>query len=349
MRKIVVKIGSSVIAPKGKLDTPLINRIVKDILRVEKKGFRVILVSSGAIASGLKALGYDKRPSDIYTLMAISSFGQIILMDIFNNSFKRYRRKCAQILLTWEDFDIRDRFMNVRKTIDKLLEMNIIPVINENDAVSHQEIRFGDNDNLSARVAVLVEAEELIILSDVEGLLDGKFLVKEVPRIDARIISLARKEDKTYTSGGMSTKLKAAEIATSSGIKTVIACGYKKEVISCILREEPLGTLFLPSQRKEKARKKWIASKKIKGRLYIDEGAKEALLNRGKSLLNVGIIDVEGNFKKGDAVAIVDRQGVILGCGLTHYAFEELKGLEKKRLEKEVVHRDNFTPLKRIL
>ncbi len=346
MRKVVVKLGSSVIAPKGKLKAPLINGIVKDVLKVEAEGFKVIMVSSGAIACGLDILGHIKRPRDIHSLMAISSLGQIVLMDIFNAEFKKYKRKCAQILLTWEDFDIRKRFMNVRKTIEALLQMNITPVINENDAVSHEEIRFGDNDSLSARVAVLVGAEELIMLSDVEGLLDdqGK-VVKRVERLDKRTVSLARKEDKTHTSGGMITKLQAAEVAAASGIRTVIASGREKEIIWRIINKHETGTAFLPSQRKEKARKKWIASKKVKGRIYIDAGAKEALLNKGKSLLSVGITDVEGAFKSGDAVLVVDEDGEVLGCGLTNYAFEELKGLGQKRLEKEVIHRDNLTPL----
>ncbi len=343
MKTIVVKIGSSVIAPGGRLDSRLVNRLVKDILKVEESGYKVILVSSGAIASGLNALGLKRKPQDIHSLMAIASFGQILLMDIFNSKFKKYKRSCAQILLTWDDFDLRKRFVNIRTTIDKLLKMNIIPIINENDAVSSDEISFGDNDSLSARVAVLVEAQKLIMLSDVKGLLDGQKLIRKVAEITPKIISLARKEDKTHTSGGMLTKLEAAKMATSSGIKTVIAYGGTKQVISRIVSEKSLGTVFFPRQTKEKARKKWIASKKIKGKISIDQGAKSALLNKGKSLLNVGIVGVEGCFQKGDAVAVVDQQGKVLGWGLTHYSFEELKSRIKTKLEKAVIHRDNFT------
>ncbi len=343
MKKAVVKIGSSVLAPEGKLDTALVDRIVKDVLRAEKKGFKVILVSSGAIACGLNALGLRRRPADIHSLMALSSFGQIILMDVFNAQFKKYRRRCAQILLVWDDFDNRKRFINIRKTIDKLLTLNIIPVINENDAVSCEEIRFGDNDRLSALVADLIEADQLIMLSDVKGVLKGREFLREVEKIDSAILALAGKEDKIYTSGGMTAKLQAAKIATASGVKTAIASGREREVISRILSQEDLGTRFLAAANKGKARKRWIAfSKKTKGIICIDAGAKEALFNQGKSLLGVGIVRTEGAFKGGDAVLVTDEQGNVLGRGLTRYACEELKELKRKKLAKEVIHRDNF-------
>ncbi|MCF7908463.1 MAG: glutamate 5-kinase [Candidatus Omnitrophica bacterium] len=343
MKKIVVKIGSSVIAPKGKLNPALVNQIVRDILESESLGYKVVLVSSGAIASGVNALGLKRKPADIHSLMAIASYGQIVLMDTFNSKFKKYKRRCAQILLSWDDFDIRSRFVNIRTTIDKLLAMDIVPIINENDAVSCEEIRFGDNDSLSARVAVLVGAQKLIMLSDVEGLFDKTKLIKEVSQVTSDITSLAKKEDKTHTSGGMITKLQAAEMATSSGIRTIIAKGSIKSVISKIINGETLGTLFCPSQSTERERKKWIVSKKIRGKIFIDQGAKDALLNKGKSLLNVGIASVEGCFKKDDAVAVVDEQGKLLGFGLTHYPIEELKNKTKKKLAKAVIHRDNFT------
>ncbi len=341
MRRIVVKIGSSVIAPKGKLDKELVGQLVKDILSAEKKGYRVILVSSGAIACGLNALGQKRKPQDTHSLMAISSLGQIVLMDIFNNKFKKYKRSCAQILLTWDDFDQRKRFMNIRKTIDNLLDMKIIPVINENDVISYDEIRFGDNDRLSALVADLISAEQLILLSDVQGLLDRKGLVREVLKIDEQIFALAKKEDKTHTSGGMLTKLEAARIATASGIKTTIAYGRIKGVVAKVLSAKKLGTNFQPAAKKDKARKRWIAfSKKAKGKIYIDAGAKEAFLNKGKSLLGVGITKVEGSFESGDAVCVCDWNNLILGCGIINYDSQELR--KQKKFEREVIHRDNF-------
>ena len=342
MKKIVVKIGSSVIASEGKLDPQLISRIVKDILAVEKKGYRVILVSSGAIACGLGKLRQRRKPQDISSLTAISSLGQIILMDVFNEKFKKYRRVCAQILLTWGDFDDRKTFINIRQTIDKLLDMKIIPVINENDAISHEEIRVGDNDYLSALLADLIGAQQLIMLSDIEGLLDGERLVKEVRQIDERVEALVKKQTRTHTSGGMDTKLEAATKANLSGIRVRIADGRKKSVISRIVDGEQIGTLFVPLEKVERSRKRWIHSKKIKGSITVDEGAKEALLNKGKSLLGVGVVEATSGFRKGDAVAVVDSQGNVLGCGLTNYNSEDFSCAKGKKFDKEVIHRDNF-------
>ena len=343
MKRIVVKIGSSIIAPRGKLDVNLVRAIVKDILAVEAKGAQVVVVSSGAIACGLDKLGYRRRPPDIHSLMAISSVGQIILMDVFGAKFKKYQRTCAQVLLTDEDFDVRQRFMNIRKTIDRLLAMKIIPIINENDVISYDEIRVGDNDRISARVADLIGAQLLVMLSDVKGLLKQDTVVKVVPRIDESIKALVRKEAKTHTAGGMETKLIAADIATSSGIKTAIVYGREKSVLARLVDQEHVGTIFLPAEKLLNARKRWIAfSKKVKGKIFIDAGAKEAILNRGKSLLGVGIIASEGLFKKGDAVHVVDQAGKLLGCGLANYDGESLKSAREKRLAKEVIHRDDF-------
>ena len=342
MKKIVVKIGSSVIASKGKLDSGLASRLVKDILSVEREGYKVILVSSGAIACGLNQLKLKKRPEDMHTLMAISSLGQIILMDVFNAKFKKHKRTCAQILLTWDDFDNRKRYMNIRKTIEELLTLGAIPIINENDVVSHEEIGIGDNDRLSAFVADLIGAEQLIILSDIEGLLDGERLVKEVVQINDKIKALVKKQDKAHTKGGMDTKLEAATKANLSGIRTIIANGRKKDVISRIIKGDGIGTLFLPCQKIEKSRKRWIDSKQIKGTITIDDGAKEALLNKGKSLLAVGITEFTSGFNKGDAVIVIDKEEVALGCGLVNYSSEDLKKSKSKRFEKEVIHRDNF-------
>ena len=342
MKKIVVKIGSSVIAPRGKLDSDLVSQLVKDILLVEEKGYKTILVSSGAIACGLNQLKLKNKPKNMHALMAISSLGQIILMDMFNAKFKNHKRICAQVLLTWDDFDNRKRYMNIRKTIEQLLAINAIPIINENDVVSHEEIGIGDNDRLSAFVADLIGAEQLIILSDIEGLLDGERLVKEVVQIDDKIKALVKKQDKAYTKGGMDTKLQAATKANLSGIRTVIANGRKKDVISGIINGQAIGTLFLPCQKVEKSRKRWIDSKQIKGIVIIDDGAKQALLDRGKSLLAVGIKRVEMNFNKGDAVVIIDSRGETVGCGLVNYNSDDLKSVKNKRFEKEVIHRDNF-------
>lgn len=344
MRKIVIKIGSSVLAPQGKLEPRLIHDFVEDIVEAESLGVRIILVSSGAIACGADKLKLKKKPSDAHSLMAIASLGQIVLMDAYEEAFKKHNKLCAQILLTWDDFDNRKRFLNAHATIDKLLNMGIVPIINENDAVSSDEIKFGDNDRLCALVADLTRAEEVIILSDVEGLLNEKGRIEEtVGKIDSAIYKLVKSKEGTFTSGGMLTKLQAAEIAVSSGIKLIITSGKEKKVISRIVRGERLGTLFLSSGNIERARKRWIAfSKKIKGKIWIDDGAKEAVLRKGKSLLAVGVIKVEGDFRKKDAVCVADKEGNVLGCGLINYFRDELADVKGKKFAKEIIHRDNF-------
>ncbi len=200
MKKIVVKVGSSIIAPGGGIDLVLISALAKDILEAQKQGAKVILVSSGAIACGASKLGLAKKPSDTHTLMALASLGQIILMDAYVKAFAGHNKSCAQILLSWDDFDSRKRFLNARKTIDKLLEMDVVPVINENDAVSDDEIKFGDNDRLSALVGDVVGAEMLIILSDIPGLMDeaGK-VIEVVPKIDSEIYKLVRSKNGKFT------------------------------------------------------------------------------------------------------------------------------------------------------
>lgn len=343
MKKVVVKIGSSVLAPRGKLDSRLVSRIVRDILSIEEKGDRVVLVSSGAIACGLNKLGYTKRPDNMHMLMALSSVGQICLMDVYNREFKKYKKNAAQILLTWDDFDNRKRYINARQTIDQLLNMSIVPIINENDAVACDEIKYGDNDRLSASVADLIGAEVFIILSDVSGLMDNGEVVKIIDEINDSVLRLVRKKEQKFTAGGMQTKLESVRIAVDSGIKTVIACGRETRVISRILEGEAIGTTFMPRLVVKEARKRWIVSgKRIKGKLYVDTGAEDAILNKGKSLLNVGIVKMEGEFRKGDAVYVAGSGGDIIGCGLVNYNHEELGKSAREKLDKEVIHRDNF-------
>ncbi|MCF7873764.1 MAG: glutamate 5-kinase [Candidatus Omnitrophica bacterium] len=339
-KTIVVKIGSSIIAPLGKVNQATVRSLVKDIFKVKKLGFNIVLVTSGAVASGLGALGYRRKPNNINSLMAISSFGQIILMDLFNKYFKQNKGRCAQVLLTWDDFNYRRRFLNIKKTLGKLFSLGVIPIVNENDVVSHQEIRWGDNDYLSALVADLIDAKQLILLSDVEGLFKGKELVKRVEKIDETIEALVEKQANTHTSGGMETKLEAATKATLSGIETKIVSGLRKNVISDVVKGKDIGTLFVPVKNRKKSRKRWIDSKQIKGSIVVDKGAKEALLNKGRSLLSVGISEVTQGFQKGDAVAIVDENNNIIGTGIVNYNWNDLG--KKKRLKKEVIHRDNF-------
>jgi len=341
MRKIVVKIGSSVIAPSGKLDLKIMRNILTQIVELEKKNIKTAIVSSGAIVCGVNRLR-EKRRKDIHSLQAYASIGQVILMEYYSQILKKYHKNCAQILLTWDDFNERKRFLNAQITINRLLDWGIIPIINENDSVSYEEIQLGDNDRLSALVSDLIRASLLIILSDVDGLFSPQGLVKMVEKIDNKVISWAKKEEKEFRKGGMLTKLEAAKIATSSGIKTVIANGRKKNVIKDIVEGKQEGTLFLPLSRIERAKKRWIAfSKKVKGKIFVDQGAKEALLKRGKSLLSCGITKIEGEFARKDAVYVIDETGSVLGVGLVEYSSEELKERGKK-FEKEIIHRDNF-------
>lgn len=344
MKKIVIKIGSSIIAPAGKISYKLIADFIDDIVVTESLGYKAIIVSSGAIACAAAKLSLNKRPADIHSLMALASTGQISLMDAYSAAFSKHKRHCAQILLSWDDFDSRKRFLNVRHTIDKLLAMDIVPVINENDAVTDEEIKFGDNDRLSALVADLTAADILVILSDVKGLMDkAGNVIDTVLKVDPKIYSLISTKKGSFTCGGMSTKLDAAKIVNASGIKMVIADGAQNSIVSRIAKGEAIGTTFLASQEVNRARKRWIAfSKKSKGKIYVDNGAKEAILNRGKSLLGVGIIKAEGEFKKHDSVCVVDEEGGMIGCGLSNYSSEELKAHRSKKFEKEIIHRDNF-------
>ncbi|MFH1875685.1 MAG: glutamate 5-kinase [Candidatus Omnitrophota bacterium] len=344
MKKLVIKIGSSIIAPAGKLDNCLVRELIADILATQALGYKVILVSSGAIACGADALGITKKPTDAHSLMALASLGQIILMDAYRAAFGAHQRNCAQILLTWDDFDNRKRFLNARATIDKLLAMEIIPIINENDAVSSEEIKFGDNDRLGALVTDLVHAGHSIILSDVAGLLDeAGAIIPVITKIDAKIYKLVKVKSGAFTSGGMQTKLQAAEIVTAAGATLVIASGHEKEPLRRIMGGEHLGTRFVPAATVSRARKRWIAfSKKIKGKIYIDAGAKKAILENGRSLLAVGISTIEGDFKPNDSVCVLDATGAIIGCGLANYSSDDLREGKGKKFEKEIIHRDNF-------
>ena len=341
MKKIVIKIGSSIVAPRGKVDEIFVNDFIKDIINLQEQGRKIILVSSGAIACGIDKLGLRRKPQDIASLMALASLGQIVLMDIYAKYLRKHKKKCAQILLTWDDFNDRRRYLNARNTIEKLLEFETLPIINENDTISSEEIRFGDNDRLSALLSDLIGAKALIILSDVDGLYSKEGLIKRVDTIDKKIMGMAGKGSEAYTSGGMITKLEAAKIAASSGIKTIIANGRFKSVVSRIIKGEDIGTVFMPHKFIERARKRWIAfSRKKRGRIFIDRGAKNALLSHNRSLLAVGITDVEGSFIKGDAVDVLDDKGKVIGCGLVGYSSDEIKEIKAKL--KELTEENRF-------
>ncbi len=340
-QRIVIKIGASLV-----VHPQIIDQLISQIADLIRQRQEVILVSSGAIACGMGILGLKSRPTKLEHLQAAASLGQSELMQLYRKRFSAYDINCAQILLTWEDFDDRSRYLNAKNTLQILLKWRSLPVINENDTVSVDEIKFGDNDRLSALVANLVDADILIILSDVDGLLDPKTseLVRIVDRITTRIERFALSSDKAISVGGMKTKLYAARIAMESQIPCLIINGKKSDCLSLALSDPfNAGTLFLSGfRRRIPARKKWlIFCARPKGRVCVDGGAKNALL-AGKSLLTVGVVGIEGNFTRGDIVEIADQEGVGFARGKVNFSAQDLDEIKGKKAMKEVIHRDNL-------
>ncbi len=347
-KRIVIKIGSSLFsADKKKLDFKLLDDFTNQIccLIADKK--EVVLVSSGAIALGMSVLEIDCRPKELSVLQAVAALGQNELMNVYREFFKKRKIDCGQILLTWDDFVDRSRYLNAKNTLTTLLKLGIIPIINENDTVSTDEIKFGDNDRLSALVSCLISADLLLILSDVDGLLerDKKTVIRLVSEISHEISSLASSTDKKTSVGGMITKIEAAHIAVDSGIPCVIANGRRKDIILSVIKEpEKHGTLFLPKKGLTE-RERWIAfGTRPKGKVVVDEGAKKALMNK-KSLLSVGVIGTESIFESGDIVSVVDKQGNEFGRGKAGISSKKLEEVKGRRFDKEIIHRDNIVIL----
>lgn len=350
-KRIVVKIGSSLffrrLIPIGiNLDFNVINGIAEQIMQLVKVGKEIVIVSSGAIAMGMTLLKIA-RPKELSYLQAIAAIGQNELMYVYRKIFNKETLNCAQVLLTWEDFDNRKRYLNAKNTLIKLLELGTVPIVNENDTVSTDEIKFGDNDRLSALVATLINAELLIILSDIDGLLDkDKKVIRVVEKITPQIRALAYSTDKKTSVGGMITKIEAARITTDSGIPCVIANGLHRDIISkLIYKPEDNGTLFIPKKGYLTARERWLAfGAKPKGRIIIDDGARNALLNN-KSLLSVGVAGLSGNFEAGDIVSVVDKQNSEFARGKVGLSSRQLDKVKGSRFDKEVIHRDNIAIL----
>lgn len=347
-KRVVVKIGSSLFASgKGCIDFKFFDDTVSQLAKLMQNGKEVVLVSSGAIAMGMSILKLDSRPKVVSDLQAVAAIGQNELMNAYRRCINKYPGiNVAQVLLTWDDFNDRNRYLNAKNTILALLGYRSIPIVNENDTVSTDEIKFGDNDKLSALVASLVSADMLIILSDIDGLLDkDKSVVRVVEEITPQIKALACPTDKKTCVGGMVTKIEAAKISVDSGIPCVIANGRQKDIISSII-EEPLkyGTTFLPKGGLA-ARKRWIAfGVKPKGKIMVDDGAKRALLNR-KSLLSVGVVGVDGDFEEGDVVGIIDKQKLEFARGRVFISSRQLEKVMGRRSDKEVIHCDNIAIL----
>ena len=363
VKRVVIKIGSGVISDNDGLDLARIATICEDVYKLRQRGYEVILVSSAAVAAGRADLGIVGKPHTIPLPLkqAAAAIGQSRLMRAYKDALRPYELKAAQILLTRDDLANRRRYLNARNTLMTLLEYGIVPIINENDTVVIDEIRFGDNDNLSAMATNLVEAQLLVILSDVDGLYssdprhnpDAK-LISEVERLTPEIEAMAGRDATDLGTGGMTTKLKAAKRATLFGAGTAIINGRIPHNLLYLFDGHELGTYFLPARDPMAARKHWIAfTKKPKGKLILDEGAQKAVTERGKSLLPSGISQLEGSFERGDAVRLCNLNGDEFAKGVTNYTSAELHriiGKKTKEIElilgyqygDEVVHRDNM-------
>jgi glutamate 5-kinase len=362
VRRVVLKVGSRVLTGKGRtLSQPVFDRLAREISAAKKRGYEVVLVSSGAIAAGMGRLGLLEKPKTMPEKQASAAIGQSALMWSYEKAFSFYGEKVAQILLTRDDLSNRNRYLNARNTLLTLLDFGVIPIINENDTVVVQEIKFGDNDNLSALVTNLVNADLLVILSDIDGLYDkdprvhkSARLIRSVDQVTEEMEQKATGTLSLFSIGGMVTKLQAARKAALFGVPTVLANGMTEELLGKILRGEEVGTLFTSQVNKLTSRKHWIAfTLEPQGRIIVDEGAKRAILQRGKSLLPSGVLSAEGKFSLGDPVALSDLNGREFAKGLTNYDSSEInkiKGLKTSELESrlgykysdEIVHRDDL-------
>lgn len=360
---IVVKVGTRTLTrPDGSLDESRIEQLATQLHLLMETGRKVVLVSSGAVASGMGRLGLKERPRDLAKLQAVAAVGQSYLVQTYDRVFRSLGRQAAQVLLTADDLDERARYLNVRNTLLTLLEFGAVPIINENDTVSTEELQttFGDNDRLAAMVTNLIRAPLLVLLSDVLGLYDGdpsvegSKLISTVVKIDESIYGLVRDKKTGLSKGGMASKLNAARAATLSGENVIITSGKDFSVLSRIAAGESVGTLFLAQGQAITSWKRWIGfTAQPRGVLVLDEGAREAVEKKGRSLLAAGVVDVQGDFTKGDVVAVRDRAGFEFARGLTNYSAAEvlrIKGMKTEAIAaalghcpyQEVVHRDNM-------
>ena len=346
-KRIVIKIGSSLFCTGNVLDFSFVQGIAQQIALLRQEGREILLVSSGAIALGMSLLKLAGRPKELSQLQAVAAIGQNELMNMYRGFFEKHDAHCAQVLLTWEDFDSRKRYLNAKNTLLTILKLGSIPIINENDTVSTEEIKFGDNDRLSALVAAAVSADLLVMLSDIDGLLgeDKKTVVRIVDEITPKIKKLACPTDKATCVGGMITKLEAARIAIDSGIPCIIANGRREDIVNlAVNKPQESGTLFI-SKKNLDARERWIAfGTKPKGKIIVDAGAKNALLKR-KSLLSVGVVTAEGGFDQGDIVSIAEAQSGEFARGRSNLSLRQLDKVKGKRFDKEVIHSNNIVIL----
>ncbi len=361
-KRIVVKVGSGVLTEDNGLNLKALRSISRQICQLADRGLEIILVSSGAMASGIKKIGLSKRPDEIPKRQAIAAVGQAGLIMEYEKSFARYNKKVAQILLTSDDLVNRKRYLNARNTLCTLLSWQVIPIINENDTVVVEEIKFGDNDNLAAMITLLMDADILINLTDIDGLYTGDPRKNQNAELIS-VVTTIKKEIEKYASnipgplgtGGMLSKIIAAKKVTAAGIPMLIAGGEKHDILIKLFAGKEHGTFFIPKKEKLANRKCWIAfTLKPKGTIIIDDGAAAAILKSGKSLLPSGIVRVEGEFSVGAAVEFRrESNDEILGTGLVNYCASDIRkimGLKSGKIKKylghksydEVIHRDNL-------
>ncbi len=361
-RRWVVKIGSSLVTDDGRgLDTQAITRWGKQLAAMKYQGCEIVLVSSGSIAEGMCRLGWQQRPHSLHELQAAAAIGQMGLVQAYESAFKSHGIGTAQVLLTHDDLANRRRYLNARSTLNTLLNLGVIPVINENDTVTTDEIKFGDNDTLAALVANLIGADVLVILTDQQGLFDkdprnhpGARLIPLGDAEDTALLMLATDKGGRLGSGGMRSKIQAAQRAARSGTATLIAAGQQQDVLLRVRAGEPIGTLLEARSEPLLARKQWLANQlKVRGQLTIDAGARRVLLENNASLLAVGITAVSGDFKRGELVACVDEQQSEIARGLVNYSADEIDKLKQQPSNKiqailgysgepELIDRDNM-------
>src|SRR3990172_9482756 len=362
VKRVIIKIGSSVLTDKkGGLSESVFDLLAKEISRIKSRGIEVIVVSSGAIASGMKKLHLSRKPTEISMKQAIAACGQSALIWNYERAFSSFGLIVAQILITHDGLADRKRFLNARKTLTTLLGMGVIPIVNENDTVAVEEIMLGDNDNLAALVTSLVGADLLVLLTDIDGLYNKNprnhrdaELITLIDEIDERIEEIAGETFGRTTTGGMRTKIEASKTAAAFGVPTIIANGKNPNMLSEIFSGKDIGTLFLPAKEKLKGRKHWIAfTLKLSGEIRIDDGAKRAILSSGKSLLPAGIKEVSGEFEIGELVRCVDDNEKEIARGLSSYSSDEIRkiaGAKTSEIEKilgyrysdEVINRDDL-------
>lgn len=361
-QRLVVKVGSSLVTNEGRgLDRAAIERWTQEIAALRAGGREVVLVSSGAVAEGMQRLGWSKRPSAMHELQAAAAVGQMGLAQVYESCFAARGLRSAQVLLTHEDLADRRRYLNARSTLLTLLRLGVVPVINENDTVVTDEIKFGDNDTLGALVSNLIDADALVILTDQQGLFTADprqdpsaRLLDTVRAGDPRLEAIAGGTGSSIARGGMITKVLAAKRAASAGAHTVVASGRTLQVLERLARGEAVGTQFIADLPRLAARKQWLADHlQLRGSVTVDEGAAQALRNAGSSLLPVGVVSVQGEFERGEAIAIHAPDGAEIGRGLANYSASETRRIMRRpssEIEQvlgfteasELIHRDNL-------